>query len=364
MPEKKKNITLKTIAEAAQCSTAVVSTVLNASRGNTKVSDRMREKILTVARTLDYTPNYASRSLKANCSRTLGIYVQPKPWRQLANSYEMSIFRGIEQAARDCGYDILVLNISAENLPDICKERLKERRIDGVLLLHCDPGEPWIDALLDISSNVMAFDINQDHPRLNRIDFDNRGAIFLAVETLFHRGHRRIAYAGSGLEHPTNDAVLREQYFLEAVHELGLPDHLIFNASNCPVRLSETETYCQTEGREAIRYFHRLSERPDAIVTYNSLVGISLLQEAKELNISVPEELSILTVDNVQFPEFFRPMLTVVDHPLTEMGYEGVRELIRLIQGETKKSPVVRVFGPVLKEGFSVANKIITKKRS
>lgn len=354
--QKSHNTTLKMVAEAAHCSTAVVSTVLNASRGNTKVSAKTRERILRVAEELDYCPNYASRSLKAKCSQTLGIYVQPKPWRQLANDYEMSIFKGIESAARELGYDILVLNISAECLPDICKKRLKAGRIDGVLLLHCEPNESWIDALLDVSPNVVAFDVNRSHPRLNRIDFDNKEALFLAVNTLKGRGFRKIGFAGSCLEIPSHDARIREREFLEAVRTFGLPDHYLFHRENSTVTVTEEETYCQTEGREAIRYFHSLSDPPDAVITYNALVGVSLVQEAKQLGISIPEDLSVITIDSPNFSEYLTPQLTAIDHPLSAMGDTGTRELIRLIRGEITEQPFVRIMKPVLVEGGSVTD--------
>ena len=89
----KKNVTLKMVAERVGCSIAVVSTVLNSAKGRTKVCDKTRQRVLEIAREMDYTPNYASQSLKANSSRTLGIYVQPKPWSGLANQYEMTLFR-------------------------------------------------------------------------------------------------------------------------------------------------------------------------------------------------------------------------------------------------------------------------------
>ena len=139
MIKKQSNVTLKTVALYANCSTAVASTVLNGSRGNTKVSEEMREHVLAVARELDYYPNYASRNLKSGRSQTLGIYVQTKEWRGLSFDYEMSIFKGIEHTARELGYDLLALNISSGNLPKICADRLREKRIDGVILIHCDP---------------------------------------------------------------------------------------------------------------------------------------------------------------------------------------------------------------------------------
>ena len=70
---KKNNVTLKTVAETAGCSIAVVSTVLNGARGNTKFSASVRQRILDVAAELGYHPNFASRSLKTRRSMTLGI---------------------------------------------------------------------------------------------------------------------------------------------------------------------------------------------------------------------------------------------------------------------------------------------------
>ena len=66
----KKNVTLKMVAERVGCSIAVVSTVLNSAKGRTKVCDKTRQRVLEIAREMDYTPNYASQSLKANSSRT------------------------------------------------------------------------------------------------------------------------------------------------------------------------------------------------------------------------------------------------------------------------------------------------------
>lgn len=351
----KKNVTLKMVAERVGCSIAVVSTVLNSAKGRTKVCDKTRQRVLEIAREMDYTPNYASQSLKANSSRTLGIYVQPKPWSGLANQYEMTLFRGIEKAAREANYDLLLLNISLDSLPELCGARLKERRIDGVLLLHCDPNAAWVNPLLDISSNVMALDNDQEHPRLNRIEFDNRAALFLAVGTLVKRGYRRIAFAGSCIPTPEHDALRRELFFLEAVREYGLNDTLVFHTANCPVGIDEKTAFCQAEGREALYYFRSLPEPPDAVITYNSLVGEAMLQEAVRSGMQIPQELGILSVDNPVLPVTHAPRLSTLSHPLEAMGYAGTEELIRLIRNPASDSPpVVRVFKPELQEGETI----------
>lgn len=131
-------ITLKMISEKAGCSISSVSTVLNNSRGNSVVGEKNRRHILAIANELGYRPNFASRSLKTRRSRTVGVYVQPQLWRSLGNNYERQIFKGIEEAAFERNYDILVLNLSSRALPQVCEARLGEGRIDGLLLLHAD----------------------------------------------------------------------------------------------------------------------------------------------------------------------------------------------------------------------------------
>lgn len=349
----KKNITLKTIATAANCSTAVVSTVLNGSRGNTKVSEQMRKQVLEVAKALDYRPNFASRSLKSNRSNTLGIYVQPKQWRQLSNSYEMMIFRGIEQAARECNYDLLVLNISSQNLPKICADRIREKRIDGVLLIHCDPDAEWIRQLLDVSSNVVQFDTVSYDERLNTINFDNQAAIHMAVDHLTSLGHTRIGYVSSCLPTPESDISLRETSFRELVQDHPELETIIFNRDNCPISLTLSDHFCQAEGREAIRYFRQLTNPPTAIITYNSLVGLSLFREAKQLGIAIPEQLSLISIE--KYPDFGDEQLSVIDHPLTEMGYAGTELLVQHLQSTTVLPPFQKVFQPTLLPGATTA---------
>ena len=124
------------IADRAGCSVAVVSTVLNAAKGRTIVRQALRDKVQAIARELDYAPNFASRCLKANRSRTLGIYDSPKQWHSYSNAYEMTLLSGIERAVFERNYDLLLLNFHQNNLPEICENRLKDRRIDGILLLQ------------------------------------------------------------------------------------------------------------------------------------------------------------------------------------------------------------------------------------
>ncbi|WP_294507014.1 LacI family DNA-binding transcriptional regulator [uncultured Victivallis sp.] len=352
---KRANVTLKTVAATAGCSIAVASTVLNGSRGNTKVSDPMRRKILGLAAELGYHPNSASQMLKTRRSTTLGIYVQPKSWRSLSNDYEMAIFRGVEQAARDRNYNLLVLNISSRNLPDICAEKIAESRIDGVILIHSDSNAEWVDRLLRVSSNVVAIDQPAEQFGLSRVVFDNRAAVELAVKTLLELGHRRIGFIADCTTHGV-DSRLREDAFLDCVRQ-GIVDAdpaLLFNRTRCKPLPNIEERYCELEGERGFRYLMSLPEPPTAIITYNSLVGVSVLREARRAGIEVPRDLSVIGIDYCEFTNFIDPTLSVIDHVLTEMGRAGTEMLIDLIEQKIS-APALRSFSPLYRPGNSVA---------
>ena len=354
--QKTANVTLKTVAATAGCSIAVASTVLNGSRGNTKVSDAMRRRILELAAELGYHPNFASQSLKTRRSMTLGIYVQPKSWRSLSNDYEMAIFRGVEQAARDRNYDLLVLNISSRNLPDICAEQIAESRIDGVFLIHSDSNADWVDRLLEVSTNIVAIDQPVPQRTLSRVIFDNRAAVELAVRTLRESGHRRIGFIADCVNRDQSDSQIRLETF-RACQAAGTVDPdpaLVFDRARCVPPPSVEEHYCQITGEKALRYLMALPEPPTAVIAYNSLVGVSVLHEARRMRLEIPRDLSVLGIDCCEFIDLVDPVLTVIDHVLPEMGRAGTEMLIDLIERKAA-APVVRSFSPLLRTGQTVA---------
>lgn len=349
-----KRVTLKMIAEEVGCSVAIVSSVLNAAKGRSKASPELRTRVLATAQRLDYMPYFASRCLKNNTSKTLGIYVQPGPWHTMANAYEMTILSGIELAVRQLDYDILILNINQSKGSSICEDRLKSGKIDGILLLRCTPAS-WVDKLLQINRNIIAIDLNTPYPGLTRFAFDNEKAVQLVLEKLLQSGHRRIAFIGSCVETPETDALLREKAFSTAVCEKNLTGISIFNRSVCPVRISKEEDYCQQEGREAIYYFHTTLSRmqlPDAFICYNSYVAQSLQYYAEKVfGYVIPRDFSLISIDDMQDCRFGNMQISCCKHSLMEMGYDGTNMLIEAVENPSMQLPALKVYDPIFLPG-------------
>ncbi|WP_295809608.1 LacI family DNA-binding transcriptional regulator [uncultured Victivallis sp.] len=351
-----KPVTLKQIAELTHCSVAAVSTALNNPQSNSGVSAERRARIKAAAAKLGYHPNFASRSLRQARSRTIGVYVQPKVWRDIGNDYEISIFKGIERAAVEHGYDILVLNMNSQILPEICAERLAERRIDGLILLHADRRADWIDQLAAISDCVVAVDCCDATGKLSRVLFDDVAAIRMAVKHLADLGHRRIGYAGVCTVDGLEEAADRETPFRAAVAEFGLDQsaELIHNIDNCEPLIDPASPRCQLEGCQAMRYFLSLPVPPTAVVAYNSMVATMMLHEARKRKVKVPGELSIIGIDDYAYLHMLETLPTVVDHRLPELGYAGGTMLIDLIEGKLA-APALQMLGPELLPGETTA---------
>lgn len=356
MTQARTQITLKDVAEAASCSTAVVSTVINGARGNTLVSDELRRRVKKAAARLGYRPNFASQSLVSRRTRTLGVYIPPSPWAGPGFSYESEMLKGIEPACREHEHDLLLINLTGDQSPQACLDKFAQRRIDGVLLVHTESGSPWIQELVVAGCNVVAIDYMNPSPGLNAMIFDNVAAVHLAVDHLISLGHRQIGFLGPCSQQPTQDAIARQDTFMQYVRECGLelPDEWVFDVRRAPRALKADEDVCQREGLWGAQHIVALgSKGPTAWMAYGDLVAVSAMPHLHAGGVRVPEDISLIGVDDSEWCRMVWPQLSSIAHPLQEMGRAAVELLIELSErGESSRPAgargVHRMFAPQL----------------
>lgn len=324
-------VTIKDVARRAGCSPAVVSTVVNGAKGNTMVGARTRQRVLRAARELGYRTNFASRSLVRRRTSTLGIYIPPSPWSGLGFSYDDTILRGVETACRASDHDLLLINMTGTLGPQVCLDKFAERRIDGLVLIHAEPGSPWIGDLVAAGRNVVAVDYSNPEPGLDAVVFDNAAAGRLAVEHLVSLGHRRIGFIGSCRQPPSLDGLLRQQGFLEAMAAHGLPVRpaWVFDHHLLERPLRPQDEVCQAEGLAGARHIVSLGPRgPTAWIAYADLVAVNVLSGLRTAGKRVPLELSVMGVDDSEWCRVATPPLASLRHPLEEMGRAAVELLV------------------------------------
>ena len=318
-------ITQKDIAEALNVSRETVTKALS---GDPKVSIRTREAVVEKAVALGYTPNFLASSLASRRARLIGL-VLPK----IAHSFFSTIAEGVYRECRRRDYTVIPM-ISFENLQNeennirsllsmriaglvICMTRLgANRRVYSMLREHDIP--------------VVFFDRVFDEPGFPRVVTDNRTMAFKAVGYALMRGYKRPACL-SGLT-GVNVGAERRLGFLDALEEFG------FDTAQALIRECETT---REDGYLKSAEMLRAADRPDFILAVNDNVAHGVYDAARELGISIPDELGVIGFGNLEFGEVLSPGLTTVDISTSRMSRTIADLILRAISGEPVPSEVV-----------------------
>ncbi len=317
--------TLSDVAALAGVSISAVSRVLS-NAPSSRVSGATRQRIEDAARELNYHPNFAARALKFSRTNVVALVVP-----DLTNAIFSELMRGVEEAAADLGY--MVLLARAESMQPASATMVKlvgEGRVDGVLVQVGDnTTSEDLAGILD--GRVPAVLINsrrEDH--VGSVILPDEAGIAVAVGHLVGLGHTRIGLV-NGL--PTTDSAQRRRVgFDRAMAAAGLP---------VDPRFVTSLGYDPKQGREAMRVFAALPERPTALVVANVNAALGLLVESRTLGVRVPDDVSIVAIHDAWTAENAWPPLTTVRMPLYELGKLSMAAIFDRIRFEAIDDIVV-----------------------
>lgn len=329
---------IRDVAKACGLSIATVSKALNPINEARPVAPETRQRVMEVAAKMGYRPDFAGRSLVSRSIKTIGVYLAPRPWANLGSHYEGPLFRGIETACRADGYDLLVINLAGHESIETCYKSVIERRVMGLILLRVPAQGEWLRDLHQLTQAVVFLDAVDPDPAATAVMFDNVAAVQMAMEHLLSLGHNKIGFLGPCLEHPEVGPALREKAYRDNIAARKLPFHptWLHNRANCRQQLNETDEYCQAEGYLGIQaILSESKDPPTALIAYNNLVALGAVQYCQEHHIRIPQQLSIVALDDSDLARITHPRLTCVARPLEAMGLCAV-ELLLEFQGESQ----------------------------
>ncbi|HBC27291.1 MAG TPA: LacI family transcriptional regulator [Ruminococcaceae bacterium] len=315
-------MTLKEIAARAGVSVSTVSRIIN-SPDDSFARKEVRDQVWAIIKETGYTPNQNARALKRGKSKA-----QETPAGALAcilgrtrrvedDPFFAQLARVIEQRAMERGYPVRlsysVFDMKASAVP----EKIKSFRADGAIVLGRFSGgyigflERQYKNLVYVGRNVVSADCDQ-------IICDGYEATRIAIRHLIACGHRRIGYIGE-----TSNEV-RYRAYLDTLREHGL------ECSACLV------SDCLQNGAGGYQGAERLLKTadplPTAVFCATDIAAIAALRRFAEAKIKVPEQLSLISMDNIELSGYVSPMLTTVGMPIVEMGNMAVQTLINRIQ--------------------------------
>jgi DNA-binding LacI/PurR family transcriptional regulator len=285
---------IRTVAAVAKVSIATVSRTIN---GSTLVSDKLSKRVWQAIHQLNYFPNTHARTLVSGRSHLFGIIVE-----NITNPFFPELIQSFEEIAVANGYEILVSSSNSD--PKIltnCIRRMLERKVDGVAVMTFGEEEPVIDQLVNRGVPIVLAEFQLEDPKASTILLDYSTGIHEAVRHLAALGHTRIAFLAG--PHSLHSALTRENDFRAAIAASGLstrPDWIV----ECDHTLKG--------GVAGYRQLTSLSEQPTAVICSNDMTAIGVLRAAYMSGHRVPDDLSVIGLDDIDFAEFTLPPLTTI----------------------------------------------------
>ena len=307
--------TMKDVAQLAGVSTATVSRAL---MNPEKVSSSTRKRVEEAVLEAGYSPNSLARNLRRNESKTI-VTIVP----DICDPYFTEIIRGIEDAAMEHGYLVLLGDSGQQKKRENSFVNLVfTKQADGMLLLGTDlPFDVSKPEQKNLPPMVMACEFAPEL-ELPTVHIDNLTSAFEAVNYLTQMGHKRVAEIAG----PDQAALssFRHQGYQQALRRAGI---------------TMNPTYCVKgdfsfkDGVKAVKQLLALPEPPTAIFCHNDTMAIGAIQEAKRLGLRVPQDLSVVGFDDIQFAEYCDPPLTTISQPRYEIGRQAMLMMLELLRG-------------------------------
>jgi len=316
-------VTLRDVARHAGVS---VTTVSNVVRGWPYIAEETRLKVEQAIQELGYVPHPIAKWLRRGYTQTIGFVVP-----DVTNSHFAALVDTVENIAREHGYSVLVLNTHEDELREAEGVRLLTSGLgDGILLVQTANALQNGSLLRDVTIPVVAIDRVRETFNGPFCNVDNFAVTRLAMQHLYDLGHRRIAHlAGPSTALSAQD---RAESYRQFIREAGLEyEYLSTNPSQ----------WCSDEGYRAMHQLLDESVRPTAVFVSNDRMAAGAIHAAIERGLRVPEDISLVGVDDIELSRHITPPLTTVRQPLEEMARIGVEMLLKLIQEEPLEQPHV-----------------------
>jgi DNA-binding LacI/PurR family transcriptional regulator len=323
------SITIKDIAKRAG---VAHSTVSRALRGSPLIAADTAARIQQLAAEMGYRPSAAARSLKTSRSQVLGVVVS-----SLDDPFFSEILRGIDDCAQESEYSLFV----AASQHDPERERkivqaLVEHRADGVIICSAPFSARQARLLLDYGRPIVVVNNQSVEDYRYSIFHDDLDGSRQLTRYLIGLGHRRIAYLGNACSGRTTlDRLSGYQQEL-ACAGLTVPPGYVHQAPGGG----------PAAGLEALEHFLALPERPTALVCFNDMMAVGVLQGLGRAGLRVPADCSVTGFDNIVFSAYTCPPLTTFDQPKYSIGAEAARlilDLLRAPAGQVASGPEIRL---------------------
>lgn len=321
---KKKQVTLLELAKRLNLSPSTVSRALN---NRHRISEETRKRVKALAEELEYQPNPAAKNLRESRTYVIGVLIP-----QIANTFFATTISGIESVTLEAGYQIMICqsNESVEKEKAVAQSLLSNR-VDGIL--YCPTGQTQefkhLKSFLRKDIQVVFFDrISKDFEASKVVVNDFEGGV-MAVDHLVQTGCKRIAHLAA--PQPLYNGQERLNGYLEGLRKNNLP------VSDELIKFCEVDSdVIQSHARSLLS----MDNPPDAIFTWNDHVAYDVIRVAKNMNVRIGKDISLIGFGDLPSSTLVDPELTTVAQPAFELGKIAAQIMLKQLNKEIKEEDI------------------------
>ena len=319
---------LREVAALAGVSTSTVSNVIN-GRLN-RMGAATRDRVRGAMEQLGYTPNQLARQLRTGQVHAVGLIVP-----SVANPFWGFVARGVESAAHERGYQVLLCNSERDpGRESEYVETLLQSGIRGLILASSPVSLDHLIAFQSRGLKVVSLDRTSAvaNPIVGSVGIDSVLAARLAISHLTGLGHRRIAFVSGPIR--TASRKQRLAGYRGALRDAGIePDPELIWEGRSVASFGDAEG--AELGRLAAHQLLSSPKRPTALFTINDMYAMGAYAGARDLGLDIPGDVSIVGFDDIPvLAEVLTPPLTTIRQPLDQMLTIATNQLISKLEGE------------------------------
>lgn len=307
-------VTMADVAKKAGVSKSTISQYIN--KRYEFMAETTREKIRQSIEELDYIPNNMARSLKRKESNTIGIIVA-----NILHTFSTEIIRAIEDVCEEKEVHVFVCN--ADDNPQ--KERsyinmLRAKQVDGLIIFPTVGNEDLYNDLRKNDFPIVFVDRKTGNSYYPTIMLDNQKASEMAINQFVEAGKNKIAIVSTSIERKVIPRIERIEGYRNKMKALALP-------------IEESWIVATNRNKivERLQAMWDKEEKPNAFYAINDLALMELMKFIKKNNLSIPQEVAVIGLDDSPFLEVFTPAITVIKQPTFQMGTEAAQLLLKII---------------------------------
>ncbi|MGM9923998.1 MAG: LacI family DNA-binding transcriptional regulator [Bacillus sp. (in: firmicutes)] len=325
-------ITIKDVAKMANVAPSTVSRVIS---NNPKISEKTKRKVRAAMKELGYHPNFIARCLANQSTQVIGIVLPNTVSAYFQNPFFSIAYKGISERAHERNYALQIsTGATEEERFDDVVEMVQGGRVDGIILLYSRVDDKILEYLKERNFPFVLIGKPYDYSEeITHVDNNNCKAAREATAYLIELGHKRIAFVGEN-----------EQYVVLQERRKGYEEALAKAGLSVDSNLILSDSSVLSGEKKALQSLMKLPEPPTAMIVTDDLLALSLMSTLKSMGVAVPEDMSMISFNNIIYTEFASTPLTSIDIGIADLGDQAITCLIQ--QLTNPKEPMKRILLP------------------